>query len=169
MPEDVLRAIMGHLASNEAVKLGTLHSALRRALGMLPSLQPFMPLDVWTSGGGVRTRSQQAAEQTRRRRDRSFAAFRAAHPGLVIEAMSLRLVLPEVVPRHVDDLHVEAGSMLRWLPLHSLRRLRFQIGGPQPDVVKVSAPVRAPSFAQLPCADVLVRSQRWLGACARGC
>jgi len=86
MPEDVLRAIMSHLTGNEAVKLGSLHSALRRALGTLPSLQPSMPLDVWTSGGGVRTPSQQAAEQTRRRRrDRSFAAFRAAHPGVLIE------------------------------------------------------------------------------------
>ncbi len=57
--------------------------------------------------------------------------------------MTLRLVLPEVVPRHVDDVQVDAVSMLRWLPLQSLKRLRIHIGTPQPEVVQVSASMRA--------------------------
>jgi len=125
MPEDVLRAIMSHLAGNEAVKLGTLHSALRRTLSTLPSLQPSVALDFDSSPiGGARTRSETAAERKRRRRSDSFAAFRAANPGVAVEAVSVQLAPTEGLPEHV---YYGANFVIDvMLPLRSLKRLRME-------------------------------------------
>ncbi len=120
LPEDVLHAIMRHLRGNEAVKLATLHPALRRALGTLPSLHPSVVLDVSVIRDGACTRGEHAARQRRQRRRESFGAFRATHPGIAIEAVTVRMELPEVLPRHVDK---DAVFDIYWLPLRPLRRL----------------------------------------------
>ena len=120
LPEDVLHAIMRQLRGNEAVKLATLHPALRRALGTLPSLHPSVVLDVSVIRDGACTRGEHAARQKRQRRCESFSAFRAAHPGITIEAVTVRMELPAVLPRHVDK---DAVFDVHWLPLRPLRRL----------------------------------------------
>ena len=144
LPDEILHAIMGHLGndgtvrlaslfpagkgqlvSNDAVKLASLPSALRRALHTLPSLQPEVVLDMaLISGGTGRTRGVTAAKQTRRRRSDSFAAFRAAHPGVVLDALTVRLALAETV-----SLRVCCGAhfAVDWLPLRSLKRLCIEI------------------------------------------
>jgi len=134
LPEEILRAIMSQLVGNEAVKLASLHPALRRALRMLPSLQPSVKLDVAMIRGSQRTRGASAAEQARRRRSASFGAFRSAHPSIAIEAMTVRLPLSAVLPRRVVGR--VAAFDTDCLPLRSLRRLRVETctctGGPAP-------------------------------------
>lgn len=93
LPDDVLHLIMVQLRGNAAVKLGSLHSALRRALGRISSLQPSVSLDVCEIRDGGRTRGEQAAFQQWERRRDSFAAFRLAHPAVAMEAMVLRFAL----------------------------------------------------------------------------
>ena len=99
LPEEILRAIMSQLTGNDAVKLASLHSALRRALRTLPCLQPSVALDVSTVCGGHRTRGATAAEQARC--SDSFGAFRAVHPGVAIDAVTVRLLLPAMLPQLV--------------------------------------------------------------------
>ena len=120
LPEDVLHVIMRQLRGNEAVKLATLHPALRRTLGTLPSLQPSVVLDVSVIHAGACTRGEQTARRKRQRRCESFGAFRAAHPGIAIEAVTVRMELPAVLPRHVSK---DAVFDMHWLPLRPLRRL----------------------------------------------
>ena len=120
LPEDVLHAVMRHLHGNDAVKLATLHPALRRVLGTLPSLRPSVVLDVSVIRDGACTRGEHAARQRRQRRRDSFGAFRAAHPGMTIEAVTVRMELPAVLPRHVDK---DAVFDMYWLPLRPLKRL----------------------------------------------
>ena len=64
LPEEILRAIMSHLVGNEAVKLASLHPALRRALRTLPSLEASVVLDVSMTRDRARTRQSKA--QSRR-------------------------------------------------------------------------------------------------------
>ena len=121
LPVDIVHAIMGRLVSNDAVKLGSLHSALRHALHTLPSLQLSVALDMDLSRiGGGRTRSETAAERRRQRRRDSFAAFQAAHPGVADEAVSVRLALADGMP---EDVYYGANFDIDWLPLRSLKRL----------------------------------------------
>ena len=121
LPEDVLHAIMAQLPGNEAVKLGSLHPALRSALGSLPSLQPSLVLDTSVLHGPARTRGETAAEQLRQRRSNSFNAFKAAHPGVAIEEVTVRLALPALLPQHVA---ADAAFHVHWLPLRYLKHLR---------------------------------------------
>ena len=114
LPEDALHAIMSKLSGNDAVRLGSLNSAMRRALGMLPNLHPSVVLDLSQIRGRACTRNEAApAEQPRQRRSESFGAFRAAYPGVAVTAPTVRLVSPNVVPPLVPS---DAISDLRWLP-----------------------------------------------------
>jgi len=125
LPEEILIAIMSQLIGNDAVKLASLHPALRRALRAVPSLQPSVALDFDSSPiGGARTRSETAAERKRRRRSNSFAAFRVAHPGVAVEAVSVQLAPTEGLP---EDVYYGANFVLDvMLPLRSLKRLRME-------------------------------------------
>ena len=107
---------MGQLPGNDAVKLGSVHPALRRALRTLPSLQPSVLLDVCAVRDGIHTRAERSAQQKRQRHSSSFAAFLAAHPGVLIEAMTVRLVLSLVIPRRMEDVQIDADTVLHWLP-----------------------------------------------------
>ncbi len=120
LPEDELHAIMRQLPGNEAVKLATLHPALRHALGALPSLHPSVVLDASVIRDGACTRGEHAARQRRQRRRESFGAFRAAHPGIAIDTVTVRMELPAVLPRLIDK---DAAFDIYWLPLRPLRRL----------------------------------------------
>ena len=120
LPEDVLHAIMGRLSSNQAVRLGCVHPALRRAVGTLPSLQPSVILDVSPLRAETRTRSETTAERPRQLRSDSFGAFTAAHPGLAIDAMTVRLELPATLPRRIEP---HAQFVTTWLPLRNLKHL----------------------------------------------
>ncbi len=128
LPEEILRAIMSRLVCNDAVKLASLHTTLRRILRTLPSLEPSVVLDMTSlpgfngmGGGGA------AAMQTRQRRSNSFAAFTAAHPGTAINAVTLRLALTGQVPVYISD-GIEFA--VDWLPLRSLKRLRIETNLP---------------------------------------
>jgi len=120
LPEDVLHAIMRRLVNNDAVKLASVHPTLRRAIGTLPSLQPSVILDVSPLRAETRTRSDTTAERPRQLRSNSFGAFRAAHPELAIDAMTVRLALPAALPRRID---MHAQFVTTWLPLRDLKHL----------------------------------------------
>ena len=111
---------MGQLHGNDAVKLASMHPALRRGLRTLPTLQPSVVLDVSVIRDRPCTRREHAARQKRQRRRDSFGAFRAAHPGITFEAVTVRMELPAVLPQHVDK---DAVFDVYWLPLRSLKRL----------------------------------------------
>ena len=121
--------------ATSAVKLGPLHSALRRTVGTLPSPQPTLIQDVCALRDGILTRREQAAAQSRQRRSNSFAVFRAAHPAMAIEAMKLRYAMP-VVPR-IDE--VNAAAALQWLPLCTLKRLCVEPSTSASGLAKVHA------------------------------
>ena len=123
LPVDILHAIMGQLISNDAVKLASVHPALRRALTTIPSLQPSVVLDVSPQRAETRTRSDTAAERPRQLCSDSFGAFRAAHPGVAINAMTVRLELPAMLPRRTSK---DAKFVIGWLPLRSLKELYVQ-------------------------------------------
>ena len=149
-PWSSFRASKGQLVSNDAVKLASLHSALRRALQTLPSLQPEVVLDMASiPGGRGRTRSETSAEQTLWRRSDSFAAFRAAHPGGAIDTLTFRLALAEVVPDHVL---YSAKFAIDWLPLRSLKRLCIETN--KTDERASSQEVRGATACGLHAADL---------------
>ena len=164
LPEEVLRLIMAQLHSNDAVKLGSLHSALRSAVGTLPSLQPTLIQDVRAFRDGMLTRREQAAMQSWQKRSDSFAAFRAAHLALAIEAMKLRFAMP-VVPRNDE---IDASAALQWLPLRSLKLLCIEPCTSEPGLAKVRA-FGLGRVAALPYALRLVLKPRQLTAlCIHG-
>ena len=124
LPEEILRAIMSRLACNDAVRLASLHPSLRRALRTLPSLEPSVLLDMASlPGGSDRNGGEPAAVQTRRRRSDSFAAFIAAHPGVVGDALTVRLALARKVPEYILN---GVDFAVDWLPLRTLKRLYIE-------------------------------------------
>ena len=128
---------MGQLLGNDAVRLGSLHRALHRALKTLPSLQPSVVLDVSVIRSTVRTRGECAAAQQRRQRSDSFGAFRAAHPGVAMDAVTVRMALPAVLPRLVDR---DAMFDMYWLPLRALKRLYVETSTLASGLAQVNAP-----------------------------
>ena len=136
MPDEVLSAVMGLLSTYDAVKLGSLHPALRRALGTCPGLEPSLVLEVSTLRDGARTRGDTAADYERRLRGGSFRAFSAAHPRIVISAMTLQLELDaDELLRFWQHSNIKFAS--DWLPLRCLKKLH----------VKTSTLVRAQVIA----------------------
>ena len=121
LPEEILRAIMSQLICNDAVKLASLHPALRRILRSLPSLEPSVVLDMASLPGySSRAGGEAAAVQTRQRRSDSFAAFRAAHPGVAGDAVKVRLAFAGKVPEYIFN---GVDFAIDWLPLRTLKRL----------------------------------------------
>lgn len=151
---------MCHLLANDAVKLGSLHSALRRAVGTLPNLQPSVVLDVSLIRGSARTRGERAAEHTRQRRGDSFSAFRIAHRGVMINAVTVRMALPSVLPRNVGR---DAVFAIYWLPVRSLRRLCVKTSTLASGLAQVSTTrdgVRGGHC--MPCGWCLLAARFWL-------
>ena len=125
LPDEVLSAVMGLLSTSDAVKLGSLHPSLHRALGTCPGLEPTLVLKVSLLRDGARTRGDTLADRGRQPHGASFRAFSAAHPGIVISAMTLRLELnADELQRFWRYSNVKFAS--DWLPLRCLKRLHVE-------------------------------------------
>ena len=138
LPEEMLHLIMGHLPRNAAVRLGSTHSTLRRIFRALTSLQPSLVLDVTAIRGRGRTPAECAAKQMQQQRSHSFRAFRAANPGIAIDALTLRLVVPAVPLGKVQR---SAGAAILWLPLRQLKRLCLETSADAAGVAQVNTPL----------------------------
>ena len=135
LPTDVLHAIMGRLPGNDVAKLASTHPALRRALGTLPSLQPSLIMEVTLDRTGARTRRETAAGRSQRRRRDDFGAFRAAHPHLAIDALTVRVALPAGLLRRRRRL----AAPVDWLPLRALKQLYVETSNIGDGCTEVSA------------------------------
>ena len=138
LPEEVLHIIMLHLPGNAAVRFGSTHSTLRRIFRALTSLQPSLVLDVTAIRGRGRTSAEYAVKQMQQQRSGSFRAFRAAHPGIAVDALTLRLAVPEVPLGKVQR---SAGAAILWLPLRQLKRLCLETSADAAGVAQVTVAV----------------------------
>ena len=137
LPDEILHVIMGLLSSNEAVKLGSLHPALRCALGTLPSLEASLDFEATPLRRVSRTRHSTAADDRQQLRGASFGAFTAAHPGIAI-ALTLQLSLR--VYQLQRDYYWSVQFATDWLPLHSVRQLYIKASTYQRGQAQVTAP-----------------------------
>ena len=139
LPEDVLQLVMVHLPGNDAVRLASMHSTLRRVFRTLTSLQPSLVMDIRLIRGGASTPAETAAKQARQRRIDSFRASRAAHPGISIDAMTLHLAAPALLPAKAQH---DAVSASYWLPLRRLTRLCLKTSATAAAKVMASVHIR---------------------------
>ncbi len=137
LPHEMLHLIMGLLSSNEAVKLGSLHPALRSALGTLPSINASLDFDATPLRGEARTRHSIAADHRRQLRGVSFGAFTAAHPGIAI-ALTLQLSLR--LHQLQRNYYWSVQFATDWLPLHSVRQLYIKASTYELGQAQVIAP-----------------------------
>ncbi len=138
LPEELLQMIMVHLPGNAAVRMGSTHSTFRRIFRTLTSLQPSVVLDVTAIRGRGRTPAECEAKQMQQQRSVSFRAFRAAHPGIAVDALTLRLAVPAVALGKVQR---SAGAAVLWLPLRQLKRLCLETSADAAGVAQVNAPL----------------------------
>jgi len=136
LPEEMLHLIMAYLPGNAAVRLGSTHSTLRRIFRTLTSLLPSLVLDVTAIRGRGRTPAECAAKQMQQQRSLSFRAFMAAHPGMAVDAMTLRLAVPAVPLGKVQR---SAGAAILWLPLRQLKQLCLETSADAAGVAQVTA------------------------------
>ena len=159
LPTDVLHAIMARLAGNDVAKLASAHPALRRALGTLTSFHPSLMLEVTLDRGGARTRRDTAASRSHRRRRDDFGAFRAAHPQLAIEALTVRVALPAGVLRRR-----RSPAPVDWLPLQALKRLCIETSHIGNGCTEVSASLPSGQRAMALFRNDMNRSWFWSAA-----